>query len=60
MRDYFFITVDSDHGIQFATTAGALSPRFEDAAQFQFAEDAAIFAKKHGILSAKVRELYGA
>lgn len=60
MRDYFFITVDSDRGIRFVTTAGELSSHFEDAAQFQFAEEASLFAKKHGIRSAKVRELYGA
>lgn len=59
MRDYFFITVDSERGVRFAASSGTLSSHFEDAAQFQYREDAARFVKDHAIKNAKIRELYG-
>lgn len=60
MRDYFFITVDSERGIRFAIPSGELSSRFEDAAEFQYIEDAVHFMKEHNIKDAAIRELYGA
>lgn len=60
MRDYFFITVDSERGIRFAVSSGDLSSRFEDAAEFQYMEEAARFIKDHNIKDGKIRELYGA
>lgn len=59
MRDYFYITVDSEREILFAAMSGGLSPHFEDAAQFQYREDAARFAEEHSIKGARVKELYG-